>query len=160
MAPKLISWPPNRRLATVLRNSSAIAWFLCVILATRFIGSTEPSVEIRGELILFVGVFPFFFGVTAILQKRMTGVKRKDWVPILFRSTPKAFTLFYRAYFFAAWSICAYPVIRRIADKPEWPTFGISDQVSFLLIPSVFYLTCVGGYWSVAAESNDARQTR
>ena len=141
----------------MLRNICAVAWLMCVIVSARFLGTAKPSVEIHWEPILSVGVFPFFFGVVTILQKRMAGTKRLDWVPVLFRSVPKMFTLFYRVYFFGAWCMCAYPMIRNVAGRPEWPTFGISNQIGFLLIPSIFYLTCVGGYWSAAIESKNTR---
>jgi hypothetical protein len=87
-----------------------------------------------------------------ILQQRMQGAAARNWVPVLFRGVPKEFVLFYQTFFYAVWLGCFYLIMRDTLQKFEWPNFGISAQVGVVLIPSVFYITSAGAYWSAAIE--------
>lgn len=150
----MIEWTPNPRTAKLLRNVCVGGWLLCLATATRFVGApdfTKPGLE----MLLSVGIFPFFFGAVVILQKRMRGSPTRNWAPILFRGLPEQFRLFFQTFFFAVWLICLYLVLRQGLQKSEWPNFGISVQISFVLIPSVFYLASAGAYWSAAIEGEE-----
>lgn len=152
----MIEWTPNPKTAKLLRNISAAGWLLCLAAATMFVGAPDDK-QPGIAMLLFAGVFPFFFGAVVILQKRMRGSPTRNWVPILFRGLPKQFRLFYQTFFNAVWLICFYLMMRQALHKTQWPNFGISVQISFVLIPSVFYLTAAGAYWSAAIEGEEKR---
>jgi hypothetical protein len=148
----MIEWMPNPKTAKILRTICFAGWFLCVITATTFVGAPDdkkPGIE----LLLFAGIFPCFFGAMIILQQRMQGAAARNWVPVLFRGVPKEFVLFYQAFFYAVWLGCFYLTMRDTLQKSEWPNFGISAQIGFMLVPSVFYITSAGAYWSAALEA-------
>ena len=152
----MIEWMPNPKTAKILRDICFAGWFLCMTAATTFVGvpdDKKPGVE----MLLFAGIFPFFFGAVIILQKRMKGAVMANWVPVLFRGVPREFTLFYQAFFYAVWFVCFYLMMRQILQKPEWPSLGISAQIGFVLIPSVFYITSAGAYWSAAIEGAEKK---
>lgn len=147
-------WTPNPKLARALRNVCFLCWVLCLAAAVPFVGATDdkkPGIEV----ILFVGVFPLFLGAVLILQKRMAGVHTTNWVPVLFRGVPKGFVSFFQVFFFAVWLVCFYLMMRQLLQKPEWPAFGVNAQIGLVLIPSVFYLTSAGAYWSAAIENTE-----
>ena len=152
----MIDWTPAPKTARLLRNTCIAGWLLCLAAAATFVGATEdknPGIEI----LLFVGVFPLFFGAILIFQKRKKGTTMHNLVPVLFRGVPKEFTLFFQIFFFVAWLICSYLMMREMLQKPEWPNFGISGQISFVLMAAVFYLASAGAYWSAAIEGEEMK---
>ena len=152
----MIDWSPSLKTVKLLRNVCFACWLACLVAASRYFGARESS-QPGFEMLLFLGVFPVFFGAILILKKRVAGSAVTNWVPILFRGLPRGFGVFYRAYFTAVWLLGMYLMLLPMFRLSALPDFGVNAQVVFALLPSVFYLTSAGAYWSAALEAAGAR---
>jgi hypothetical protein len=145
-------WIQNSKTAKILRNICFAGWFLCMLAATTRVSDSNNQ-KLGAEMLLFIGIFPLFFGAVIILQKRMKDAVTKNWVPVLFRGVPRQFIPFYYAFFYAVWLVSFYLMMRENLQKLDWPSLGISSHIALMLIPSVFYITSAGAYWSAAIEA-------
>ncbi len=99
---------------------------------------------------VFILVFPLFFGAMAILQKRKEGKYKMDWTKVLFKYLPSSAIQSFHVF---SWIIVLFIVWVMIANRRDYPTFGISEMIGFSLIPSMFFATCTMAYWSAKNES-------
>lgn len=127
------------------------AFVLClVVVMLPIVGLTDIYASVA--LVLFVGVFPFFFGAVRILVGRTKARLAKDWVPILFAGLPKWFSVAYRIYFFLVWLLALAAFAQAFRGQTGWIGF------LFVLLPSVFYATCIGAYWSELRQRKKGEQ--
>lgn len=128
------------------------AFLLCIIVTVSlFFGFTD--IFATATVVLFIGVFPLFIGVVLLLVKRLKSQELTNWMAFLFFGIPQWFITAYRIYFILIWIGGFGALIQEFRDKPSWMA------LLFVLIPSVFYLTCVGGYWSIIRELSDNGQS-
>ena len=119
---------------------------LCVVVAVFFfVGLAEMFAPV--SLVLFVGLFPLFYGAVRLLVRRTKGQMVKDWALVLFSGIPQWFSISHRVYFVLIWAGgLAALILNVVRGQRNW--IGLL----FVLVPSVFYLTCVGAYWSAIRE--------
>jgi hypothetical protein len=94
---------------------------------------------------LFLGIFPLWFGALSILVRRTKGDRRTAW-KVLFRRLPPWFVVAFYGYFYIITLGMLAGFVQQFRGKPSW--IGLA----FVLLPSVFYLGCIGAYWSELRE--------
>jgi hypothetical protein len=125
--------------------ASLAAYLLCLVTATLpFIGFAELFAVTA--MLLFGLVFPLFLGAVLLLVGRSQGQMTMNWMPILFTGLPSWFSKVYRVYFLLVWLGGAAAFVQAFRHQPGW--IGLF----FVLVPSVFFATCVGAYWSELRE--------
>jgi len=90
---------------------------------------------------LVLGVFALWFGAISIAVRRTRGDRRNS-LKVLFRGLPRWFTWAFYCYFYIIWLGMLAGFVRLFQGR-----LGLIG-LGFLLLPSVFYLACVGVYWS------------
>ena len=95
--------------------------------------------------LLFVGIFPLWFGAVSISVRRMRSERRTAW-KVLFRGLPSWFLPAFYCYFYVVALGMLAGFVQAFRGKPAWIGLG------FVLLPSVFYLVCIGAYWSEFRE--------
>jgi hypothetical protein len=124
---------------------SLVGFALCYL----SIGTVFIDFEVLSGLVfmfLFFGIFPLWFGAVFVMTRRMKNQRGENPWKVLFRGLPRWFYPAFHCYFYVIVLGMLAGFIQAFRGKPGW--IGLA----FVLIPSVFYLGCIGAYWSELRE--------
>lgn len=126
---------------------SAIAGFaICVAVAVcPFVGLGRLYAPLT--LLLLVGAIPLLYASIRVLVHRMNTQSNANFGSVFFDGIPPWFVTLYQVGLAVTCAVGINAMIQGVVKRhPDW--LGLL----FVLVPAVFYLTCIGVFWSAARE--------
>jgi len=130
---------------------ASIAGFALYFIAAAFAFAGFVNVFAGLIVLLFGLVFPLYFGAVALGAGRAGTSQVMDFRNPLFTGLPRWFDVTYQLYFYSVGLVFLTVFVLEFTEHKG----GIG--LGFVLIPSAFYLACIGAYWSeLRLQSNEA----